>query len=181
MPTPRPISEAMLSTKIERPVKCAVAQSTPRVTVTAIAPPITGTAAAVTVPNTSTMATRASGRAHDSARRRSAAEMRSMSSYTAGSPVRYVVSSVRLIERRTVGNSACTCSMVLPNTSTASAAWPSREISDGSPVEAFVWMARRSGTAFRPPRARRMSAWKRAPRASRPELSNTRTSCEPPP
>ena len=63
MPTARPSSEATFMVKIERLRRWARRYSTPSVTVTARPPPITGRAAATTLPNTSTSTIRANGRA----------------------------------------------------------------------------------------------------------------------
>ncbi len=63
MPTARPSSEATFMVKIERLKRCASRYSTPSVTVTARPPPITGRAAATTLPKTMTSTIRANGRA----------------------------------------------------------------------------------------------------------------------
>ena len=53
MPTARPSSVAEFMAKIERSITCPSTQNTPRVTVTAAPPPITGRAAATSVPKIS--------------------------------------------------------------------------------------------------------------------------------
>ena len=125
----------------------ASTQNVPSVTVTAMPPPITGKAAATRVPKMSTRTKTAIGSVYDSAVLRSSAEMRSMSAYTAESPVRYVVRLVGASLARTAGIMRCTCSVFASNESTAKVACPSLEMKLASPVEAAVCTLRSLGKA----------------------------------
>jgi len=69
----------------------------PSVTDTAMPPVMTGRVAAATVPNTSTRASSATGNAYTSTLRRSSSEADERSAFSAGSPVRYVVSYVERV------------------------------------------------------------------------------------
>jgi hypothetical protein len=88
MPTASPSSVATFIANTEMSRNWASTQNMPRVTVTAMPPPMTGRAAATRVPKMSTRTTMAIGTVYISAVLRSSAEICSMSAYTAGSPVR---------------------------------------------------------------------------------------------
>ncbi len=122
MPTASPRSVATFIAKTERSRNWASTQNTPSVMVTAMPPPITGRAAATRVPKMSTRTKMAIGRVYISAVLRSSAEICSMSAYTAGSPVRYVVRSVGASLARTAGIMRCTCSVLASKESTAKVA-----------------------------------------------------------
>ena len=66
-------------TKIDMVTCWASTQTTPSVVATAKPPPMSGSAAATTLPKTSSSTSRANGSAYDSALRRSLAESVSMS------------------------------------------------------------------------------------------------------
>ena len=175
MPTASPSSVATFIAKTEMSRNWASTQNTPSVTVTAMPPPITGKAAATRVPKISTRTMMAMGKVYVSAVLRSSAEICSMSAYTAGSPVRYVVRPVGASLARMAGIMPCTCSLLASNESTAKVACPSLEMKPASPVEAAVRTLRSLGNASRsrPARAAFTCARKAGLRASRLGLVNT--------